>query len=165
MYSVKLNKQQHQVVFSNQNKTAAKGFFNKKPFDVNTVQLEKNKYHVLHENKSYLLEIVQQNNNKISLKVNGNFYETTIESPFDNILLSKGIHEKKEKQIKASMPGKVVKINVKKGDKVNVGDLILVLEAMKMENSIKSGSEGTVKKVLVAELDTIAKNDVLIEFE
>jgi len=49
------------------------------------------------------------------------------------------------------MPGKIVKIMKKEGDKVSKGETVLILEAMKMENEIKSGADGTVKSVNVKE--------------
>ncbi len=166
MYSVKINKQQHQVVFVNQNKTLAKGFFNKKPFDVNTAKIDANKYHIISENKSYLIHVLLQTEHKWEFLVNNKHYVVEAKSPFDEFLTKAGINtEKKEKYIKASMPGKVVKIEVKVGDSVKIGDSILVLEAMKMENNFKSNYEGKIKKVLVKKNDTVFKNDTLIEFE
>jgi len=53
--------------------------------------------------------------------------------------------------IAASMPGKVVLLRVKAGDSVRVGDVLLVLESMKMENEIASPVSGTVKEVKVSE--------------
>jgi biotin carboxyl carrier protein len=52
-------------------------------------------------------------------------------------------------EIVSPMPGKVVKINVKEGQSVNKGDLLLVVEAMKMENNIISPKEGRVEKINV----------------
>lgn len=52
-------------------------------------------------------------------------------------------------EIVSPMPGKVVKINVKEGQPVKKGDLLLVVEAMKMENNIVSPKEGTIKKINV----------------
>ena len=67
--------------------------------------------------------------------------------------------------IDAPMGGKVVEIKVKPGDTVKKDDVILVYEAMKMENDILSTMNGTVKRVLVKENDVVGTNDPLIEFE
>ena len=56
-----------------------------------------------------------------------------------------------EIQIKAGMPGKVVEIHTKAGDNVKEGALLLVIEAMKMENEIRAGNDGEVKKICVKE--------------
>ena len=63
------------------------------------------------------------------------------------------------------MPGKVVKINVSVGDQVNAGDTILILEAMKMENEIKSGVSGTVKTIHVKEGEALDSGVLLLEIE
>ena len=66
---------------------------------------------------------------------------------------------------KAMMGGKIVSINVKPGDAVKRGQLLLVYEAMKMENDVNSEFEGTVKRVFVAPNDVVATDQVMIEFE
>ena len=67
--------------------------------------------------------------------------------------------------IDAPMGGKVVEIKVKVGDQVKKDDVVLVYEAMKMENDILSTLNGKVKRILVKENDVVGTNDPLIEFE
>ena len=67
--------------------------------------------------------------------------------------------------VKAPLPGSIVKVVVKAGDKVNVGDELLTMESMKMENSIKSDFAGTVKAVLVEPGKNVMQDDKLIEIE
>ena len=69
------------------------------------------------------------------------------------------------KVISAPLPGKVIAIKVKAGDKVSAGQEVAVLEAMKMENSISSDYAGTVKQVLVSEGENVATDAQLIEIE
>lgn len=64
--------------------------------------------------------------------------------------------------ILAPMPGKVVKVNVNVGDVINTGDVVLILEAMKMENEICANRSGTVMEVHVAAGDSVDSNDVLV---
>jgi biotin carboxyl carrier protein len=61
------------------------------------------------------------------------------------------------------MPGLVVNILVAEGDTIAKGDALLVLEAMKMENIIKSPGEGVVKKININKGQAVEKNQVLIE--
>jgi len=63
--------------------------------------------------------------------------------------------------IVSPMPGKIVSIAVKKGQAVKEGDLILVLEAMKMENEIYCGRGGTVKEIAVSEGATVNTGDTM----
>jgi biotin carboxyl carrier protein len=70
-----------------------------------------------------------------------------------------------EGELLTQMPGKVVKILVKKGDKVSKGATVLVLEAMKMENEIKAPMDGTIKQVHVAEGQALENGVLMIELE
>lgn len=63
------------------------------------------------------------------------------------------------------MQGMIVKLKVKVGDNVNEGDTVAVLEAMKMENDVKSDKSGKVTDILVGEGDTVEKDDVLMVIE
>ncbi len=64
--------------------------------------------------------------------------------------------------IKAPMQGNIMKVNVQPGSAVKKGDVLLVLEAMKMENDIKAPEDGTVASVNVKSGDTVATDDVLL---
>lgn len=64
--------------------------------------------------------------------------------------------------IKAPMPGKVMKFAVSKGDKVQEGQLLLTLEAMKMENEIFSPASGTVSDIIVSCGDNVNTGDTLL---
>ena len=70
--------------------------------------------------------------------------------------------EKKINDIKAPMPGLVLKVLVKDGDVIKKGDNLLVLEAMKMENSIKAPADATIKAVKITAGDKVEKNQVMI---
>jgi pyruvate carboxylase subunit B len=65
----------------------------------------------------------------------------------------------------APMPGKVVTVKVKEGDEVKHGDLLLTLEAMKMQNEIMAPGKGKIKKVLVEEGSVVSSDDVMIILE
>jgi biotin carboxyl carrier protein len=69
-----------------------------------------------------------------------------------------------ETTILAPMPGKILGLSVKPDDKVEVGQMVLVLEAMKMENEISSMIEGKVRTVHVKVGDTVNADDLLVEF-
>jgi acetyl/propionyl-CoA carboxylase alpha subunit len=63
------------------------------------------------------------------------------------------------------LPGIVVSIGVSRGDEVKKGDCLLVLEAMKMRNEIKSSRDGVIKGILVQTGHTVAKGSVLLTYE
>ncbi len=70
-----------------------------------------------------------------------------------------------EASLKAPMPGLVVEVRVKEGEKVKKGTPLLVIEAMKMENIIKAKGAGTVKAIAVAGGQAVEKGDTLLEYE
>lgn len=67
--------------------------------------------------------------------------------------------------ITSPMSGRILSIRVKPGDSVNSGDEMCVIEAMKMEQTIKAHRDGVIKKVLVKPLDQVAINATLVELE
>lgn len=64
--------------------------------------------------------------------------------------------------VSAPMPGKVLSVNVKAGDAVKSGDVLLILEAMKMQNEIMAPADGTVSDVRVSAGQTVATGDVMV---
>lgn len=81
------------------------------------------------------------------------------------------VEEKKEievvegEAIKAMLPGVVTKILVKEGDEVKAGETVMILEAMKMENEVKSPKDGKIKQILVKEGDRVEAGDILAVME
>jgi len=68
------------------------------------------------------------------------------------------------KNLVSPMPGKIIKINVSVGEKVKKGDVVLILEAMKMEQEIKAETDSSVLEINVLEGDTVKKEQLLINF-
>ena len=67
--------------------------------------------------------------------------------------------------IRSPMPGRVISILVRPGDTVSVGQEVCVVEAMKMEQSIRSPQNGVVKEIRVQPMDSVRTNDPLMELE
>lgn len=63
------------------------------------------------------------------------------------------------------MPGSIVEVKVKAGDKVNAGDPVLVIEAMKMENEIQAPKSGIVIAVHVKKGDSVTPDETLLEIQ
>lgn len=68
-------------------------------------------------------------------------------------------------EIRAVMPGRVAKIYVKSGEHVSAGDSLLVLEAMKMENEIKSPAQGVIKEIHVGSGESVEKDALLVTLD
>ncbi|KQR72045.1 acetyl-CoA carboxylase biotin carboxyl carrier protein subunit [Pedobacter sp. Leaf176] len=143
---------------------------NNKPLDVSIRDFGSNLSHIIYNNKSFNTEIVEIN--KIEkfcvIKVNGNRYKIDIEDQFEQLLKQMGLDKlvlNKVAEIKAPMPGLVLAIKVSEGEEVKKGDNLLVLEAMKMENILKSPADGVINKILVKQNDKVEKNQILIQFK
>ena len=137
--------------------------------DYDLLQLPNGTFHLNLENKSYTIELLEKDTSKgtISLSINGRVVNTTLENKLAKLLKSMGMEsgKRKLKEMKAPMPGLVLDILVKAGDSVTEGQELLVLEAMKMENAIKSPQEGVIASIEVGKDNKVEKNQVLISFE
>jgi biotin carboxyl carrier protein len=137
--------------------------------DANVQQLNASAYHVIDNLQSYSVEVVNFNiaEKTAEIKVNNNTYHVTAKDQFD-ILLDKlglsSLNATKVSEIKAPMPGMVLKVFVNEGMEIKKGDNLFVLEAMKMENIIKAPADVTVKNVKIKPGDKVEKGQVLMMF-
>ncbi|HKG07170.1 MAG TPA: biotin/lipoyl-containing protein [Pedobacter sp.] len=132
--------------------------------------LSGNHTHFIYQHKSYNAEIISENKAEktCQVKVNGNIYEVKLEDRYDELLKRMGMDTgagSRVKEVKAPMPGLVLSILTTAGQEVSKGDGLMILEAMKMENIIKSPADGTIKKINILKGDKVEKNQILIEFE
>lgn len=147
-------------------------------FDINTESLKRfdaistsnSKFHILQNNTSYIAKIIDANFNQKSytVTINNNTYTVNINDDLDALIKQMGFEvgaTKKVNDIKAPMPGLILEINVKVGQKVNEDDPLLILEAMKMENVLTSPRNGIIKSISVSKGDAVDKNQLLIEFD
>ncbi|MEJ6981675.1 acetyl-CoA carboxylase biotin carboxyl carrier protein subunit [Pedobacter sp. P351] len=126
--------------------------------------------HILYENKSYQIELIEHRAAEkiLVLKVNSKEYLVEISDQYDELLHKLGFDKAVSnhiKELKAPMPGMVLNILVKEGDKIAKGDNLVILEAMKMENIMKSPSDGIVKEIKVMIGDKLEKSQVIMGFE
>lgn len=137
---------------------------------LDAVSIEKNKFHILHQNLPYKAEIVFSdfNQKKYTVKVNNNIYQVAISNELDILIKELGFEvgaSKVIKKLKAPMPGLILEIHVEVGQAVKENDNLLILTAMKMENSLLSPRDGVIKSIAVNIEDSVIKGDLLIEFE
>jgi len=166
MYKVKVNGQFQFDVLGNEPKVLV----NDAEVNIDLSILNATTSHVLYQNKSYNAEIVafDQIEKTCKIKINGSVYEISVEDQYDQLLKQLGLDSlvsNKVSEVKAPMPGLVLNVIVEENTEVKKGDNLLVLEAMKMENILKSAADGTVKKILVNKGDKVEKNQILIQFK
>ena len=124
---------------------------------------------LMHKGKKYHGEIIKNDseNNHLTIKINQRIFEVKRKGELDELITSLGLDKQKVRKLKelpAPMPGRVLKIFVKKGDEIQIGENVLSLEAMKMENVLKAEGVGVVGAILINEGDVVDKGTVLIEF-
>jgi len=142
----------------------------------------KNYKFTIHGN-TYSVTINEVEGNAITMDVNGTSYRVEVDRamktsktprmvrqraiPDTNSTPSEGIGQKvsniNKGTINSPLPGTIINILVKQGDRVKVGQKLLVLEAMKMENNIDSDREGIVTAVKVIPGQQVMEGDVLFE--
>ena len=127
-------------------------------------------YHLLRDGKSYAVEVLSINAEAktISLRVNGREHQLKLADETDQLVKQLGfstINTVKSLNAIAPMPGLVLDILVAVGDTVTEGSSLLILEAMKMENVLKSEGDGVIKALSVKKGDAVEKKQLLIEIE
>lgn len=141
---------------------------NNYPFD--RLSLDKTHMHLIHKGASRNVEIISVDRDAkiIHVRVNGYDYPIQIREAMDELLTRLGMSGsgvKKQQEVRAPMPGMVIQILVNSGQEVVKDEPLLILEAMKMENVIKSPVAGTIKRVGATKGTAVEKNSILLEFE
>lgn len=137
------------------------------PYDVDVVMAENGSCSILHDGKSYNAELIRKEGGK-SYTVNAHYQSydiDIIDSQAKFLRMRKGADEKQQDKIISPMPGKVVKIPVSVGDRLEAGDIVVVIEAMKMQSNYKVNADCIVRNILVSEGEPVNANQVLIELE
>lgn len=134
------------------------------------------------DRRSYAVDIMEVNERTATVNVNGVIYEVEVDKklktskqvmPRKNLVPSTEVVAASTKTkiedgktiIRAPLPGKIVDVPVKVGDRVSVGQTVICIEAMKMENNIRTDREGIVTAVNVEAGVTVMDAEVLLEIE
>ena len=148
------------------------------------------KYKFTINEKDYSVVIKDVDDDVAELEVNGTPYSIQVHqtqsqtAPKTPILVRKEVQNKpgenkvaeklapmpltakpSSKTINAPLPGSVLSINVKQGDSFNEGDVLMVVESMKMENNILAEKSGTIMRVCVTPGSSVMQDEALFEFQ
>ncbi|MCX7876265.1 MAG: acetyl-CoA carboxylase biotin carboxyl carrier protein subunit [Melioribacteraceae bacterium] len=119
-------------------------------------------------NKVYEIAINKNENEKTRFLIDGWYIDSVARTKIEETAfeLQRNIEKQKHhSEIKAPMPGLILKIKKKVGEKVEIGEPVLILEAMKMENEIHSPATGIVKTINFKEGDSVEKNSIIMVIE
>lgn len=166
MYNIKSGSSTTTVVWENGEKVK----IDERLYDADILSLGEGHYHFLLNHQSYNVELISfdRAGKQLQLKLNGTVFNLEVKDKFDVLLEKMGLAsagKAKVSELKAPMPGLVIDIRVEVGQQVAKGDPILLLEAMKMENIIKSPVDAVIKKIAYQKGDAVEKGAVLVSFE
>lgn len=132
-------------------------------------EISSNKFLLKIDNKVYDSFLISNSNGIIELTINQKSYKinvlTTLQDKALKLIQQNNPDKDKQTKIKSPMPGLVLKINKNIGDKVKKGETIMVLEAMKMENEIKSPVDGEISEMNIKAGQPIEKNFLLFSIK
>lgn len=137
---------------------------------IDLVQKSSKVFNLLKDHTSVNAVLIEadQSAKKQTIEIEGENFDIQIKDELDLVLDKMGfstIAGKQIKEIKAPMPGLVLEINVSEGQQMSEGDKILILVAMKMENSIIINTDSTIKRIAVSAGEAVEKGQVLVELE
>lgn len=130
--------------------------------------------------KDYNVAVEDSDSNIINVNVNGSDYSVEMEKEVQKaapvrkkpvvatpkpVATASPTGGNSAKSVRAPLPGNVLNINVKKGDSVKSGDVVIIMEAMKMENNVIAEQDGVVTDIPVRLGQSVMQNDVLIEIQ
>lgn len=137
-------------------------------YELEVSEVEPNVYLLKNENKIYEVFVAPQTNQNepFEVKIKNQELEVNLIDP-KRLRGASGASEHNEgiAEIKTAMPGKLVRVLVEAGAEIKQGEAVLVVEAMKMQNEMKSPKDGTVKEIRFSEGATVNAGDVLAIIE
>jgi biotin carboxyl carrier protein len=139
------------------------------PANVSVQKTGAGEYLILHNQQVYnVLLTFLSSENKWRVRLNGKDALVELQDDAAVLLEKLGMTESGKHhapELKAPMPGMILEVLAQPGKKVETGEVVLILEAMKMENLLKSSLSGTIAKIWVQKGDKVEKNQLLVSFE
>ena len=133
---------------------------NNSEYEYSLLHINSNTHLLKIGNESFLISSKPGVNSKYSVTLKGQVFETLVRTVLEDKasgLINARVVKHSKITVKAPMPGMIIKIKKKIGEKVNSGESVLILEAMKMENDIRSPITGTIENMKVHENRTVEK--------
>ncbi|KAB2845069.1 MAG: biotin/lipoyl-binding protein [Melioribacteraceae bacterium] len=130
-------------------------------YDVDILNMEDDVAEIEVNGTTYQVEVIKQKKETKTPKL----VRTTVvpSAEADKAKTSKPTESKGAGHIKAPLPGVILEVKTREGDIVKIGDTLLILQAMKMENNIKADKEGKILSLKVKPGDSVLEGDVLAE--
>jgi biotin carboxyl carrier protein len=166
-YELKINERIANIELLSRDGNKIQVMLDKKVYELDILEVERGVYSILLNNNSFNVELVEGKNAKTYL-VNTLYesFDVEVIDAESKYLKNRKKDDGEDQNVIASpMPGKVVKVLVKEGDKVKAGETVVVVSAMKMESEYKVKQDRVIKKLLVKEGDTVSSDQVMVIIE
>jgi len=166
-YLVKMDDVEYKVLVKEIEANKFEVHIDDKSYVVDARLTEGSVYSLLINNESFEADIDYKGENNYHVLTEGDLFKINVIDEMKAKLLQRrggGVVEGKQ-VLKSDMPGRVISVKVAVGDSVQEGDILLILEAMKMQNEIKAPKSGEVKELFVKEGENIAADAKLVVIE
>ncbi len=163
-YIVTINKKKKSITISDNSEVIVDN--SRHHYEV--IELSQNDFILRIDNKVYEISAQRKDADEYSLFINGKVVDVLVRTGLQekaSSLIEQSSEFKHRMEVRAPMPGMILKVKKSTGEKVEKGDSIIILEAMKMENDIKSPFTGTIKEIKVNENNPVEKGAVLFILE
>ena len=158
-YVAIINSQQYEIEIDEDGKALING----DERDVDFLNLGGSLFSVITENKS-LEAVIDDDEGRIAVMMGGRLFETQVLDERAILMMQRrGVQETGSGEVHAPMPGLIVEVTVELEQHVEIGDTLIILESMKMQNELKSPIAGVVRSVQVAAGQAVEKNMLLVE--
>ena len=158
-YVAIINNQQYEIEIDEDGKVLIDG----DERDVDFLNLGGSLFSVITENKS-LEAVIDDDEGRIAVMMGGRLFETQVLDERAILMMQRrGVQETGSGEVHAPMPGLIVEVTVQPDQQVEIGDTLIILESMKMQNELKSPIAGVVRSVQVAAGQAVEKNMLLVE--
>ena len=158
-YVAIINNQQYEIEIDEDGKVLINGAER----DVDFLNLGGSLFSVITENKS-LEAVIDDDEGNIAVMMGGRLFETQVLDERAILMMQRrGVQEAGSGEVHAPMPGLIVEVAVQPDQQVDIGDTLIILESMKMQNELKSPIAGVVRSVHAAAGQAVEKNMLLVE--
>lgn len=163
VYTVRVNGREYSITRDKNDRL----FVNDEEIDVEHVPVAEGMLLRFH-NRSFTVHVERTPKEGTEFLVNVNGTSIPFDLEDEKTALMRSLESEKATKLhsallRSPMPGKITKVLVAEGELIEAGQGVLILEAMKMENEIKSPAAGIVKAIRVKDADAVEKNAILIE--
>jgi pyruvate carboxylase subunit B len=164
-YQIHISDKTYDLEIENQ-QVDLKILYEGKPVDFDFQEIHSNLFSLILEGKQYRVWLVSLENGDYKLLINQNSFTAVVEDERQQLRKAFRAAQKEKSgvtDVRAPMPGLVTQVEVESNQSIKAGQGLVVIEAMKMENEIKSPVAGEVTKIHIKKGDAIEKNARLLE--